>query len=78
VVEAHRVSLRSARPNTVKPKAHATASAELDLKHHVPVGRLGQFKPIRGFSAPGGLETKLRMLRIEGSPAGGMPSLFDL
>ncbi|MEA2781208.1 MAG: methylated-DNA-[protein]-cysteine S-methyltransferase [Rhodospirillaceae bacterium] len=31
-----------------------------------------------GFSAPGGVETKLRMLRIEGSPAGGMPSLFDI
>jgi methylated-DNA-[protein]-cysteine S-methyltransferase len=31
-----------------------------------------------GFSAPGGVVTKLRLLRIEGSPAGGQPTLFDL
>ncbi|MFO1061045.1 MAG: methylated-DNA--[protein]-cysteine S-methyltransferase [Dongiaceae bacterium] len=31
-----------------------------------------------GFSAPGGVDTKLRLLRIEGSPAGGQLSLFDL
>jgi methylated-DNA-[protein]-cysteine S-methyltransferase len=31
-----------------------------------------------GFSAPGGVATKLRLLRIEGSPAGGQPTLFDL
>jgi methylated-DNA-[protein]-cysteine S-methyltransferase len=29
-----------------------------------------------GFSAGGGVETKLRMLRIEGAPAGGAPTLF--
>jgi methylated-DNA-[protein]-cysteine S-methyltransferase len=29
-----------------------------------------------GFSAPGGVDTKLRMLRIEGAPAGGAPTLF--
>jgi methylated-DNA-[protein]-cysteine S-methyltransferase len=31
-----------------------------------------------GFSAPGGVATKLRLLRIEGAPAGGQPTLFDL
>jgi methylated-DNA-[protein]-cysteine S-methyltransferase len=29
-----------------------------------------------GFSAPGGVDTKLRILRIEGAPAGGAPTLF--
>ncbi len=29
-----------------------------------------------GFSAPGGVDTKLHMLRIEGAPAGGAPTLF--
>ncbi len=29
-----------------------------------------------GFSAPGGVETKLRMLQIEGAAPGGQPSLF--
>ena len=31
-----------------------------------------------GFSAPGGLKTKLRLLQIEGAPLGGTPGLFDL
>jgi len=30
-----------------------------------------------GFSAPGGLVTKLRLLEIEGAPLGGSPGLFD-
>ncbi|HYI62554.1 MAG TPA: methylated-DNA--[protein]-cysteine S-methyltransferase [Acidimicrobiales bacterium] len=30
-----------------------------------------------GFSAHGGVDTKLRMLRIEGAAAGGPPTLFD-
>ncbi|MFZ5670602.1 MAG: methylated-DNA--[protein]-cysteine S-methyltransferase [Pseudomonadota bacterium] len=30
-----------------------------------------------GFSAPGGVETKLKMLRIEGAQVGETPSLFD-
>jgi methylated-DNA-[protein]-cysteine S-methyltransferase len=30
-----------------------------------------------GFSAPGGLKTKLRLLQIEGAPLGGTPGLFD-
>lgn len=30
-----------------------------------------------GFSAPGGVATKQRILRIEGAPAGGPPTLFD-
>lgn len=30
-----------------------------------------------GFSAHGGVDTKLRMLRIEGAAAGGAPTLFD-
>jgi methylated-DNA-[protein]-cysteine S-methyltransferase len=30
-----------------------------------------------GFSAPGGVNTKRRMLAIEGSPAAGTPDLFD-
>jgi methylated-DNA-[protein]-cysteine S-methyltransferase len=29
-----------------------------------------------GFSAPGGVDTKLRMLQIEGATPGGQPSLF--
>ena len=29
-----------------------------------------------GFSAPGGVDTKLRMLQIEGAAPGGQPSLF--
>ncbi len=30
-----------------------------------------------GFSAPGGVATKQRILRIEGAAAGGQPTLFD-
>lgn len=30
-----------------------------------------------GFSAPGGLVTKLKLLQIEGAPLGGTPGLFD-
>ena len=30
-----------------------------------------------GFSAPGGLATKLKLLEIEGAPLGGSPGLFD-
>jgi methylated-DNA-[protein]-cysteine S-methyltransferase len=30
-----------------------------------------------GFSAPGGVSTKLRMLLIEGAEIGGAPGLFD-
>ena len=30
-----------------------------------------------GFSAPGGLRTKLRLLQIEGAALGGTPGLFD-
>ena len=30
-----------------------------------------------GFSAPGGVETKLKMLSIEGAKVGGTPTLFD-
>ena len=30
-----------------------------------------------GFSAPGGVETKLRMLAIERAQPGGAPALFD-
>jgi methylated-DNA-[protein]-cysteine S-methyltransferase len=30
-----------------------------------------------GFSAPGGVETKLRMLEIEGAAVGETPTLFD-
>lgn len=30
-----------------------------------------------GFSAPGGLLTKLKLLEIEGAPLGGSPGLFD-
>ena len=30
-----------------------------------------------GFSAPGGLRTKLRLLQIEGAALGGRPGLFD-
>jgi methylated-DNA-[protein]-cysteine S-methyltransferase len=32
---------------------------------------------LHGFSAPGGLETKLRMLAIEHALGGGQPALFD-
>ena len=31
-----------------------------------------------GFSAPGGLRTKLRLLQIEGAALGGTPGLFDV
>ncbi|MFY9552175.1 MAG: MGMT family protein, partial [Thermoanaerobaculia bacterium] len=30
-----------------------------------------------GFSAPGGVVTKLRLLAIEGARANGIPTLFD-
>ena len=30
-----------------------------------------------GFSADGGVRTKLRLLQIEGAPLGGAPGLFD-
>jgi methylated-DNA-[protein]-cysteine S-methyltransferase len=30
-----------------------------------------------GFSAPGGVATKLKLLQIEGAPLGGTPGLFD-
>ena len=32
---------------------------------------------LHGFSAPGGLETKRRMLELEGAPAYGQQLLFD-
>lgn len=41
---------------------------------HRVVGAGG--KPV-GFSAPGGVTTKQRILRIEGADAGGPPTLFD-
>jgi len=41
---------------------------------HRVVGAGG--RPV-GFSAPGGVATKQRILRIEGAAAGGPPSLFD-
>ncbi len=41
---------------------------------HRVVGAGG--RPV-GFSAPGGVATKQRILRIEGAAAGGQPSLFD-
>jgi methylated-DNA-[protein]-cysteine S-methyltransferase len=41
---------------------------------HRVVGSGG--RPV-GFSAPGGVATKQRILRIEGAAAGGQPSLFE-
>ncbi|HEU5150182.1 MAG TPA: MGMT family protein [Iamia sp.] len=41
---------------------------------HRVVGAGG--RPV-GFSAPGGVATKQRILRIEGAAAGGQPSLFE-
>lgn len=41
---------------------------------HRVVGANGK---LTGFSAPGGIETKLKMLAIEGAYIGGTRSLFD-
>ncbi|MEM8957059.1 MAG: methylated-DNA--[protein]-cysteine S-methyltransferase [Pseudomonadota bacterium] len=44
----------------------------------VPCHRvLGADGRLTGFSAPGGVETKLRMLEIEGAQLGGGPGLFE-
>jgi methylated-DNA-[protein]-cysteine S-methyltransferase len=44
----------------------------------VPCHRVvGAGTKLGGFSAPGGIRTKRRMLAIEGSPAAGTPDLFD-
>ena len=44
----------------------------------VPCHRVvGADKRLVGFSAPGGLETKLKMLMIEGARIGDVPGLFD-
>ena len=40
---------------------------------HRVVGASGK---LTGFSAPGGIETKLKMLEIEGAQPGGSPTLF--
>jgi methylated-DNA-[protein]-cysteine S-methyltransferase len=38
---------------------------------------LGANGKVGGFSANGGVETKIRMLTIEGAQLGGKPTLFD-
>jgi methylated-DNA-[protein]-cysteine S-methyltransferase len=44
----------------------------------VPCHRVvGAGAKLGGFSAPGGMKTKRRILAIEGSPAAGTPDLFD-
>lgn len=44
----------------------------------VPCHRvMGADGKLTGFSAPGGIETKLKMLAIEGAEIGRAPSLFD-
>ena len=44
----------------------------------VPCHRvIGAGGGLTGFSAAGGIATKLRMLAIEGAPVGGAPGLFD-
>ncbi|HEY7459255.1 MAG TPA: methylated-DNA--[protein]-cysteine S-methyltransferase [Xanthobacteraceae bacterium] len=45
----------------------------------VPCHRVvGAGTRLGGFSAPGGVKTKRRMLAIEGSPAAGTPDLFEM
>lgn len=65
-----------------EPRAAARAVGEAMARNPVPIlmpchrvlgvnGRPG------GFSAPGGVETKLKMLSIEGARVGQTPTLFD-
>lgn len=70
------VAVRVGEPGGAQAVGRAMGSNPVPIivPCHRVVGAGG--RPV-GFSAPGGVATKQRILRIEGAAAGGQPSLFD-
>jgi methylated-DNA-[protein]-cysteine S-methyltransferase len=65
-----------------EPREAARAVGEAMARNPVPILMpchrvLGANGKPGGFSAPGGVETKLKMLQIEGAKVGETPTLFD-
>ncbi len=65
-----------------EPRQAAQAVGEAMARNPIPILMpchrvLGAGGKPGGFSAPGGVETKLRMLQIEGAKVGETPTLFD-
>lgn len=65
-----------------EPREAARAVGEAMARNPIPILMpchrvLGANGKPGGFSAPGGVETKLRMLSIEGAKVGETPTLFD-
>lgn len=65
-----------------EPREAARAVGEAMARNPIPILMpchrvLGANGKPGGFSAPGGVETKLRMLAIEGAKVGETPTLFD-
>lgn len=65
-----------------EPREAARAVGEAMGRNPIPILMpchrvLGANGKPGGFSAPGGVETKLRMLQIEGATVGETPTLFD-
>lgn len=65
-----------------EPRQAAQAVGEAMARNPIPILMpchrvLGANGKPGGFSAPGGVETKLRMLSIEGAKVGETPTLFD-
>lgn len=70
------VAARAGEPGAAQAVGRAMGSNPVPIivPCHRVVGAGG--RPV-GFSAPGGVATKQRILRIEGAAAGGPPSLFE-
>ncbi|QYG91950.1 methylated-DNA--[protein]-cysteine S-methyltransferase [Iamia sp. SCSIO 61187] len=70
------VAARVGEPGAAQAVGRAMGSNPVPIivPCHRVVGAGG--RPV-GFSAPGGVATKQRILRIEGAAAGGQPSLFE-
>jgi len=65
-----------------EPREAARLVGEAMARNPIPIlmpchRALGAGGKPGGFSAPGGVETKLRMLQIEGATVGESPTLFD-
>lgn len=65
-----------------EPREAARAVGEAMARNPIPILMpchrvLGANGKPGGFSAPGGVETKLKMLQIEGAKVGETPTLFD-
>ena len=70
------VALRLGEPHAARAVGQALGANPFPIV--VPCHRvLAAGGKAGGFSAPGGLRTKLRLLQIEGAALGGTPGLFD-